>query len=222
VAHSYEPPKPATIPDFLAKRAEMHRPSKPEPSYEDRRQLLDLQAKMGRITVAQAQVEVEKLMSAQADHLDKMAGAFWQDHGMARAYQTKAQEVRDSIPAEVRRIGGTASERLTLQKAVTVAAEREHGVVARLDRLEKAIAADPTRRPIGMPLPATTTPTGSTTRRGPDNRPTWPTKPVSEMTNEQRAAYYKRLVREAATPADARMWAEMSEKYAEAAREERS
>jgi hypothetical protein len=214
MAFSHDPPKPATIPDLLAKRAEMHRPSKAEPSFDDQRQLLDLQAKMGRLTVAQAQDEVERLMSAQADHLDKMADAFWQDHGMARAYQAKAQEIRDSIPAEVRSIGGTAKERLTLQKAVKVAA-------ADFDA-EKWAANAALHRPIGMPAPATATPTGPTIRRGPDNGPTWPAKPVSEMTNEQRAAYYTRLVREAATPTDARMWADVASKYAEATRKERS
>jgi hypothetical protein len=31
-------------------------------------------------------------MAAQADHLDKMAGVFWQDRELAGAYKTKAAE----------------------------------------------------------------------------------------------------------------------------------
>jgi len=178
-------------------------------AYDDQKRLLDLQAKSGRITVAQDQDEVEKLMSAEADHLDKMAGVFWQNHGMARAYQAKAAEVRDSIPGEVRKIGGTAKERLTLQKAVKVATSDFDA--------EKWAANRALHRPIGMPAPATATPTGPAISRGPDH-----SIPLRQpRTDEERFVYYSRLAENAPTPDEHSMWRAAAQKYAEAAREER-
>jgi len=144
-------------------------------TYDEEVRLLDTQAKSGRITVAQAQVEVESLLAAQADHLEEKAGIFWQDRELAGAYRAKAAELRDSVDDEVREVGGTAGERRTLQKAIVRSEER---LQSRVEMLEKTTyAGSPMARPIGMPAPATTTPTGPTIGRGPDTRPAWPTNP---------------------------------------------
>ncbi len=165
-------------------------------SYEDQRQLLDLQAKSGRLPVEHARDELEKLMSAEADHLEKMAGAFWQDHGMARAYKARAQEVRDSIKTEVWKIGGTAAERRSLQKAAPVS-QRPRGTT---------YAASPDARPIGMPDPSAGVQPDLVKLAAPVlSRPIRyrPTKAVKDMTRAEQAQHYRMLAGEADTAAHA-------------------
>ncbi|HLM96755.1 MAG TPA: hypothetical protein VK283_10600 [Acidimicrobiales bacterium] len=186
-------------------------------SYDHDKQILELQATNGRLSVKSAVRQVTELMEAEVDRLEKMADVLGYQPGMSTAYRAKAKEVRDSIPAEVNRLVVKATARPDLSKVVST---RYRGVEDRLDMLEKSIAADPTRRPIGMPAPATAVPATPPISRGPDNGPTWPSKPTSEMSNLEKAVYYGRLFRQAPTPADARMWSDLAAEYAEAARKE--
>ena len=183
-------------------------------SYDDEKRLLELQAKTGRLSKSAAQRQLQILMEDRVEYLEKQADIFHYQPGMSMAYRAMAKEVRDSIPTTLEKVAGTSEERASLQKVAT--ADRERSVVA------TTYATSPDARPIGMPAPATATPTGPTISRGPDNGPVWPSKPESQMTNEQRAAYYTRLVRAAPTLADARYCSELATNCTEAAREERS
>lgn len=184
--------------------------------YEDK-QLIEAQAASGRISVKSAVAQVRELMETEADRLEKMADALHYQPGMPEAYRTKARELRDSIPAEVNRVVVKA----TTPDLTKVVSRRTNSVERRA-----TYAGSPAARPIGMPERSSGVQADvvKSIGQGPDNRPSMltTTMPVSQMTNEQKAAYYGRLVRESPTPADARMWTEMSQKYAEAAREERN
>ncbi len=174
-------------------------------SYDDEKALIELRAKTGRLSLKAAQRQVRDHMEAEADRLEKVAGDFWQDRPLAAAYRTKAKELRDSIPHEELWVNGTASERTSLHKVVTAAAEREHGVVTRLDTLGKAIAADPSRRPIGMPAPSNSGGSADVAKSPLLDRPRryHPSKPTKDMTRAELAQHYTMLAGEADTHAHA-------------------
>ena len=80
------------------------------------------------------------------------------------------------------------------------------------------------RRPIGMPAGAVSpsASAGDPPNLGPDNGFVVPSKPTSQMTNEERAAHFARLARAASTNEEFRMWDAESRKCAEAAQKEGS
>jgi len=174
-------------------------------TYDDEKALIELRAKTGRISLKAAQRQVRDLMETEADRLEKVAGDFWQDRPLAAAYRTKAKELRYSIPTQELWVNGTAAERVSLHKVVTAAAEREHSVVTRLDMLEKAVAADPSRRPIGMPAPSTSGGSADVAKSPLLDRPRryHPSKPTREMNRDELAHHYMTLAAEADTPAHA-------------------
>lgn len=194
-------------------------------SYDHERQLLEVQAANGRISAKDAATELEEINEAEIARLEKCADDFaYSDRVLSRAYLEKAAELRGQLETEK----GVLADLVKAAPARNLRAvldRRDRALGSRLDTLEKSILADSRRRPIGMPAGAVTpsAPAGTPSlRRGPDNRPVVPSKPVSQMTNEQKAAHYSRLARAASTPEESQMWQAESQKCAAAARKERS
>jgi hypothetical protein len=81
----------------------------------------------------------------------------------------------------------------------------ERKVAEFVDLLEKVIAADPSRRPIGMPAPSTSGGSAHVAKSPLLDRPRryHPSKPTREMNRDELAHHYMTLAAEADTPAHA-------------------